>query len=275
MIRALTSLFRLRLALLNGVTAVGGYCLFPAPIQTTALLKLFCGVTLLAMGGSALNQLLERDIDVQMTRTMLRPLPQRRLSANSAVLAGTCTILAGLALLAVTGGLLPPLLGAAALAWYLAAYTPLKRKTALALPLGALCGTLPPLIGWCLAGGVPADYRIIILSGLLFIWQIPHFWLLQQRYEADYRRAGIQLVDFRSIATGQVSLLLIWLVALMAATLMLPALGVIKREMASWFLLVALIPFVIVMPRSERLMFPAYSLFPLVVTAMLMLQKMI
>ncbi len=275
MIRALTSLFRLRLALLNGVTAVGGYCLFPAPIQTTALLKLFCGVTLLAMGGSALNQLLERDIDVQMTRTMLRPLPQKRLSANSAVLAGTCTILAGLALLTVTGGLLPPLLGAAALAWYLAAYTPLKRKTALALPLGALCGTLPPLIGWCLAGGVPADYRIIILSGLLFIWQIPHFWLLQQRYEADYRRAGIQLVDFRSIATGQVSLLLIWLVALMAATLMLPALGVIKREMASWFLLVALIPFVIVMPRSERLMFPAYSLFPLVVTAMLMLQKMI
>lgn len=275
MIRSLTSLFRLRLALLNGVTGVGGYCLFPAPIQIATLLGLFCGVTLLAMGGSALNQLLERDLDALMTRTMLRPLPLGSLSVTTAFLAGAGTILVGLALLAVTGDLLPPLLGMVALAWYLAVYTPLKRKTTLALPLGALCGAFPPLIGWSLAGGVSTDYRITILSGLFFIWQIPHFWLLQQRYEADYRRAGVQLVDFRSIATGQVSLLLIWLVALMAATLMLPALGVIEREMASWFLLVALIPFVIVMLRSERLMFPAFSLFPLALTAMLMLQKMI
>lgn len=275
MISAMTSLFRLRLAMLNGVTAVAGYCLFPVPIQASPLLGLFCAVTLLAMGGSALNQLMERDIDALMTRTMLRPLPQGRLSPAAAARAGAFAILAGIALLAVTGGLLPVLLGAAALVWYLAVYTPLKRKTALALPLGALCGAFPPLIGWCLSGGAPADYRVIILSGLIFIWQIPHFWLLQQRCEADYLRAGIKLADLRSIAAGRLSHVLIWLVALVAATLMLPALGVIDRGMASWLLPVALIPLVAAMLCPERQSFRAFSLFPLVLAALLILQKMI
>ena len=161
----------------------------------------------------------------------------------------------------------------AALVWYLALYTPLKRKTTLALPLGALCGAFPPLIGWSLAGGAPADYRIVILSGVLFIWQIPHFWLLQKRHEVDYRRASIRLVDSNTIDISRFSLLLLWLVALMAAALMLPALGVIKRGMASWLLLGVLIPFLFVLLRSERWLFPVFSLFPLALTVILILQK--
>jgi protoheme IX farnesyltransferase len=275
MIRALSRLFRPRLAILNGVTAVGGACLFPAPAHAADLLAAFCGVTLLAMGGSALNQLLERDIDALMTRTMQRPLPQGRLTASATLLAGAGAILAGLALLTMTGGILPTLLGVAALAWYLAVYTPLKRKTALALPLGALCGAFPPLIGWSLAGGSITDYRIIILAGLLIIWQIPHFWLLQQRHEADYFRAGIPLVDFSTVGPGRVSLFLIWLTAMTTATMLLPALGGVERRVAPWFLLVAMIPLMVVTLRSKRLLFPAFSLFPLALTVILILQKII
>jgi len=131
------------------------------------------------------------------------------------------------------------------------------------------------LIGWCLAGGLPTDYRIIILAGLMFIWQIPHFWLLQERHEADYRRAGIPLVDFRTIRSGRVSLFLIWLMAMTATTMLLPALGGIQRRIAPWFLLIAMIPFMTVTLRSDRLLFPSFSLFPLALTAILMLQKMI
>ena len=275
MISSLVRLFRLRLALLNGVTALGGYCLFPASIQLENLLTPFCAVTLLAMGGSALNQLLERDIDALMNRTRQRPLPQGRLTPPVALLAGTGVIVAGLALLATAGGILPALFGAAALAWYLAVYTPLKRKTTMALPLGALCGAFPPLIGWSLAGGAAADFRIIILAGLLIIWQIPHFWLLQERHEADYLGAGIPLVNFRAIGPGRVSLILIWLTAMTAATILLPALGGVERRMAPWFLLIALIPFTVVFLRSRRLLFPAFSLFPLALTLILMLQKII
>ena len=263
MMTLLTKLFRPRLALLNGVTALGGVFLFPAPVRTATLLAASCGVTLLAMGGSAFNQLLERDLDALMTRTELRPLPQGRLSATTAAIAGSCAILSGLAMLAAAGGLLPTLLGLSALIWYLAVYTPLKRKTALALPIGALCGAFPPLIGWTLAGGAPGDFRIIILAGVLFLWQIPHFWLLQERHGADYHRAGIPVV-----AAGP-GLLGLWFVALAAATLMLPAFGLVDRPSSLWYAAFPVPLLLLALMRSRRLLFTYLNLFPLLLTLVL------
>src|SRR6185369_7286031 len=194
-------------------------------------------------------------------------LPQGRLSATTALLAGSCAILAGLDLLAVAGAFLPPLLGVAALVWYLAVYTPLKRRTSLALPLGALCGALSPLIGWSLAGGDPADYRIIILAGLIFIWQIPHFWLLQERHEADYRRAGFPLATVRHGVLG------LWIVALAAAALMLPAFGILDRP-ASLCCAALPVPLLfLAMMRHGRLLFIGMNLFPVMVTLLLFLRN--
>lgn len=273
MVTLLSKLFRPYLALLNGVTAVGGYCLFPAPIQAVTLLAAFCGVTLLAMGGSALNQMLERDLDALMTRTMLRPLPLGRMSSATALLAGSCTILAGLALLTVTGDILPPLLGVAALVWYLAVYTPLKRKTTLALPLGSLCGAFPPLIGWCLAGGGATDYRIIILAGLLFIWQIPHFWLLQQRHEADYRRAGIPLMVTGGEPAGLNAHFWLWLIAFIAGAMLLPAFGIIERPAALWYAAFPVPLTFLALMRSRKLLFAYLNLFPVLLTLVLLFRN--
>lgn len=267
-------LLRLRLALLNGVTAIGGYCLFPAPLQAEMLVAIFFGVTLLAMGGSALNQLLERDVDAVMTRTCLRPLPQRDISPAFALMAGLVAIAAGLAMLAVTGGYFPPLLGIAALVWYLAVYTPLKRLTSMALPLGALCGAFPPLIGWSLPGGDPADYRIIILAGVLFLWQIPHFWLLQECHEEDYRRAGIRLVRMESIPSGRNALMRLWLIAFIAGAMLLPAIGIIGRPAALWYAIFPVLLALLAMMRSRRnLFFVCLNLFPLLVTLTLLLRN--
>lgn len=263
MIRSLSTLFRLRLALLNGVTALAGVFLFPAPLRTATLPAAFFGVALLAMGGSAFNQLLERDLDALMTRTMLRPLPLGRMSATAAVLAGAGAILAGLALLAVSGGIIPPILGLTALVWYLAFYTPLKRKSSLALPLGALCGAFPPLIGWTLAGGAPNDFRIITLAGVLFIWQIPHFWLLQERHGADYRRAGVPLVAAEQGLFG------LWIVALAAATIMMPAFGVIGRPAALWYAAFPVPLLLLALTRFRRPLFIYLNIFPLLVTLVL------
>lgn len=263
-------LFRPRLALLNGVTALAGYGLFPDHIRVATLLAAFIGVTLLAMGGSALNQLLERDIDALMTRTMLRPLPQKELSTTTALYSGICLILAGLAPLSITGGLLPPFLGVAALAWYLGVYTPLKRRTTLALPLGAISGAIPPLIGWCLAGGSPTDYRIIALAGLLFIWQIPHFWLLQERYKEDYTRAGIPIIGIEETPISKNSLFMLWLTAFIAIAMLLPTLNIIASPAADWFafLLVPLI--VLALMRSGKALFMYLNLYPLLVTMILL-----
>jgi protoheme IX farnesyltransferase len=234
------------------------------------MLELFWGVTLLAMGGSALNQLLERDVDALMIRTMERPLPRGRISATAALLAGLCAILTGLLLLAMSGTIIPPLLGGGALAWYLAVYTPLKRKTALALPLGALCGAFPPLIGWSLAGGYPADYRIIILAGVLFIWQIPHFCLLQQRHEADYIRAGIPLFESVAISSGHNMLFWLWLVAFIAGAMLLPAFGIVGRPAALWYAAFPVPLILLALLRSGSLLFSCLNFFPLLVTLILL-----
>ena len=265
---SLLRLFRPRLALLNGVAALGGYLLHPAALHVISLGALMGGVALLAAGGSAINQVLEQDLDRLMARTSRRPLPQGDLTPLSGTVLGSIAIMGGLMLLAAVGGLLPPLLGVAALGWYLAVYTPLKRRTSLALALGAMCGAVPPLIGWCLAGGNPADYRVMLLAGLLYLWQIPHFWLFQRRHAADYRSAGIPLF---CPPVREACLFWLWMLALIAAAMLLPAFGIIGRHVAIWYAVFPLPLAVISLARSERLLFPYLNLFPLLVTVTLFL----
>jgi protoheme IX farnesyltransferase len=265
---SLLRLFRPRLALLNGVAALGGYLLYPAAVHVLSLVALECGVVLLAAGGSAINQVLERDLDRLMARTSRRPLPRGDLTPLSGTIIGSCAIMGGLILLAAFGGPLPPLLGAAALGWYLAVYTPLKRRTSFALALGAVCGAVPPLIGWCLAGGSPADYRAMLLAGLLYLWQIPHFWLFQRRHAADYRSAGIPLFCPPVREAGPFWL---WMAALIAAAMLLPAFGIIGQHAAIWYVLFPLPLAVISLVRSERFLFSYLNLFPLLVTVTLSL----
>jgi len=167
----------------------------------------------------------------------------------------------------MSGIQLPALLGLATAGWYLAVYTPLKRRTPLALPLGAVCGAMPPVIGWCLAGGNPADFRVIALAGLLFIWQIPHFWLLQRRHLEDYRRAGIPLVAVRPGFFG------LWIVALTAAALMLPAFGLVGHQAAYSYVVVFILLLVGALNKSEGSLFSYLNLFPVLIALMLLLPR--
>lgn len=266
MTKALFRLFRLRLALMNGIAALGGYLLFPGQPEPIALFGLCAGVSLLASGGSALNQVLERDLDCLMDRTKNRPLPKGDLSLPAAMLIGGGCLLAGIELLFLAGGLPPALLGSAALFWYLAVYTPLKRRTPFALPLGALCGALAPVIGWSVAGGSPLDFRVVLLAGILYLWQVPHFWLLQRRHAEDYRRAGLPLFAPYAKGTGPAPLLLLWMVAMIAGALMLPAFGMIGRPAAPWCVAFCAPLIITCFRRFEPALFACVNLFPLLVT---------
>lgn len=266
MIRVLARLFRLRLALLNGVAAVAGCLLGSTAPGQQILTASFCGVVLLASAGSALNQVLERDLDGLMLRTRQRPLPQNELTATVAVLLGTVAACAGCLLLAAAGGPAPALFGMFALCWYLVVYTPLKRRTSWALAIGAVCGAMPPVIGWCATGGDPLDFRIMILSGLIYLWQIPHFWLFQRRHAADYRRAGIPLVAAGIEGSAPPQLFRLWIVALIAAAMLLPALGIIAPPAALWYAAFPVPLVLLLLIRSEKILFSYLNLFPLLVT---------
>jgi protoheme IX farnesyltransferase len=273
MIRPLLRLFRPRLALLNGVAATAGYLLHPAAVDTLSLASVFGGVALLAAGGSAINQVLECDLDRLMERTRQRPIPRGDLTTGTATGIGVAVILAGLMLLGMMGGPLPALLGLAALAWYLGVYTPLKRRTPFALAIGALCGALPPIIGWCLAGGSPTDYRVMLLAALLYLWQVPHFWFLQRRHQEDYRRAGVPLFGTHGTGADLAPFSRLWIFALITGAVLLPAFGIIEHHIAFWYAAFPLPIIVMSLFRFESALFSYLNLFPIMVTVILIVQR--
>jgi protoheme IX farnesyltransferase len=74
-------------------------------------------------------------------------------------------------------------------------YTSLKKITALAILPGALVGAIPPLIGFVSAGGIIFSTKIQLFSTFIFLWQLPHFWLLSIRYGKEYQSAGFKSIS--------------------------------------------------------------------------------
>ena len=270
MIGVLCKLVRLRLVLMNGIAAVAGYLLFPGEAEASEVFCIFLGVAFLAAAGSALNQVLERQNDALMQRTRNRPIPNGDLTVAAAVSIGGGCVLCGTVALSAGGGLIPTLTGLAALSWYLFVYTPLKRRTSLALAIGALCGAVPPLIGWTIAGGEPYQFQVVLLAVIMYLWQVPHFWLLQRRHEEDYRRAGFCLFNPSGSERSIIPICLVWVAAMIATALMLPAFGIIKLHQVAG-IAALLVAVVLGMGRKrERALFACLNLFPLLLTVALM-----
>jgi len=149
------------------------------------------GAALVAAGASALNQLMERDIDARMQRTQDRPLPAGRLQPIQVLVFGVGSALGGVAYLALTlSKPLAAVVAALTLVIYVFIYTPLKRRTPLNTLVGAIAGALPPVIGWtAVRGSLSAE--IGALCVILFLWQVPHFLAIAWIYRLDYCRAGL------------------------------------------------------------------------------------
>jgi len=148
---------------------------------------------LLASGIFALNAYLERDTDLLMRRTASRPLPGKRLLPRQALAFGVIVTVSALFLLVLRLGWVAGVVGLFTFVSYVLVYTPLKRRTELHTALGALSGATPPLIGWAAARG-SLEPGAWILSGILFLWQFPHFLSIEAMYRDDYQRAGIKVL---------------------------------------------------------------------------------
>ena len=151
------------------------------------------GIALAASGSNALNQFAERDVDARMRRTAWRPLPSGRLGPSEALLFGLAIGGLGILQLLLFVNLTAAILVAASLSSYVLVYTPLKRLTWWCTLVGALPGALPILAGWAAAGGAigPAG---LTLFGILFLWQMPHFFALAWMYREDYMRGGLRML---------------------------------------------------------------------------------
>ena len=149
---------------------------------------------------NALNSYLERDIDGLMLRTRHRPLPAGRIAPSVALVAALVASILALPTLAWAANGLTAVLGATALVVYVAIYTPAKRSTSWALLIGAVPGAIPPLMGYTAVTGA-VDTGGLVLFGVLFFWQLPHFLAISLYLREDYARAGIRTV---SLVHGEV-----------------------------------------------------------------------
>ena len=176
------------------VTAAVGYLMAALPaILLSDILHLILGTALSTAGSLALNQYLEREPDAAMIRTRGRPVPSGRVPAPHAKLFGAALVIAGVGHLWFWLGWLPAFVAASAAFLYDAVYTPLKLRSPLATPVGAVPGALPALIGWTAHAG-SIDARGMTLFGILFLWQLIHVLALAWNLRNDYELAGFQLI---------------------------------------------------------------------------------
>jgi protoheme IX farnesyltransferase len=174
-------------------TAVGFYLGERGAINRFLFFNTLAATGLVAMGASALNQLLEREYDAKMRRTQNRPLPSGRLQPTTVMIFGGVSSVAGLIYLALAVNLLTSVLGAVTLVSYLFIYTPLKRVTWLNTAIGAIPGALPPLMGWTAARGELSGEGWALFA-ILFFWQLPHFFAIAWMYRDDYAKAGFKML---------------------------------------------------------------------------------
>lgn len=189
----LIRLIRIRLSLMVTFSAMTGYFLTGSSPQE-ALIFLFSGVFLLAAGTSVLNQVQECRRDALMQRTVKRPIPAGEISRPAALLISVILILTGTLLLSKIGWL-PMMLGLSNIVFYNLIYTPLKTRSCLAIIPGALVGAVPPLIGWTSAGFNVFHPNALFVAIFVFLWQIPHFWLLMIKYGKEYESAGFSSIS--------------------------------------------------------------------------------
>lgn len=220
---------KFRLCLLVLFTGMIGYGLGVEQLDWTEISGFLLGTLLTAMGANGLNQWVERHRDAKMARTRLRPLPTGNLSPQHAFFVTLLWAIAGIFILYVWVNALTAYLGFVTLMSYLTLYTPLKPFSSIAVLVGAIPGAIPPLMGWTAATGRVSS-EALVLSFMLFLWQIPHFMSLAAIYREDYIKGGYQLLpDNPEVDKATRAIIVVFSLALLVITLMAPAVGLGKH----------------------------------------------
>jgi protoheme IX farnesyltransferase len=210
-------------------TGAVGYALAPGPIDWIRLVATLSAMAAGAGACGALNMWWEADIDANMSRTAMRPIPRGAVTPNQAFLIGVLlSIVSVVALGLQTNGLAAGLL-ALTIAIYVPLYTMgLKRRTSQNIVIGGAAGALPPVIGWAAStGSVSAGALALFL--FIFLWTPPHFWALALCRARDYDRVGVPMlpnVVGPSETCRQIAVYALLLVAASFGPLLIPGVGI-------------------------------------------------
>jgi len=180
------------------------------------------GGYLMAGGANAVNMYLDRDIDTQMSRTKLRPIPSGRMGPRSVLAFGVALATAATFLLARFTNVLAALLALGGFYFYVFVYTRwLKRTTPQNIVIGGAAGAFPPLVGWAAMTGT-IDLTAVYLFLIIFYWTPPHFWALALLKQRDYGKAGVPMAPL-VWGERQTMRQMVWYNVILIALTLLPA----------------------------------------------------
>lgn len=251
---------------------------------------LFIGGFLVTGSANAINQVVEKETDATMSRTLSRPVASGRMSAEEGWAFAIITGILGIGILSYFFNPLSGLLAAFSLFLYAFVYTPLKKVNAIAVLIGAIPGALPCLIGWAAGNdavfgyGKAEDWGGWVLFGIQFLWQFPHFWAIAWIAHKDYSGAGFKLLPaekgptkFTAVQTVMYAVLLIP-VCVLPYVLTLTEYGSVKGKICFGLVMLAnvfLIGQCVRLYRemnakaARRVMFSSYAYLPVVLLALL------
>jgi heme o synthase len=217
---------RWQLSLAAALATISG-ALLAHPAADIRLAAIFAGSFLFALAVTWFNQIQERREDSLMARTKNRPLANNTLPVHYAIAWASFCLAASIPILFACGGWSAFGVLSVVILFYNGIYTPMKRRSLLALILGAIAGAAPPVLGWVCANGVILNMMPLTLFLLFFIWQVPHFWLTAKRNRIDYESTGFPL-PWRSFGnTFYTQILCLWVIAFSVVLLALPAFGLV------------------------------------------------
>lgn len=201
------------------ILAEGGW---PSPWLVLATVA---GGAVAAGGANALNCYFDRDIDSVMVRTRGRPVPSGQIEPERAAMFGILLGVVGFLVLNAFANLLAASLTLGAFAFYVVVYTLLlKRTTSLNIVIGGAAGAMPPVVGWAAVTG-EVGLPALVLFGIVMLWTPPHFWALALNHGSDYERAGIPMLPVVMGKDETRRHILLHSMALVAVSLLLPAVG--------------------------------------------------
>lgn len=244
MILNILRLIKYKLSLAVTITCISSYILYKGKADILLILTALA-VFLLAAGMSALNQYQERKRDSLMKRTAGRPVPSGKITPPLALTISFILILTALVMLLyiTPWSLIPAII---AIALYNGLYTWLKTVSYLSIIPGALVGAIPPLIGWQAAGGSLPDPAPLYLAFLMFMWQIPHFWILLIIHREDYKAAGFPTIlkSVNIVQATRISYIWICLSALFAISY--NVFGIYTAALVSYIVVILSLVFLVV-----------------------------
>lgn len=162
--------------------------------QLWLVLATVFGGALSAGSANAYNMYIDRDIDMHMGRTSLRPLVTGEISGLAALVFATVLGILSVGWLWVFTTPLAALLSLAAILFYVFVYTLwLKRRSEQNIIWGGIAGCFPVLIGWSAVTG-SLSLEALILFLVVFLWTPPHYWPLSMKYRDDYARVDVPML---------------------------------------------------------------------------------